>query len=180
MAGRIGGEIMKKDILTVPNLITFLRLVGTLGLLFLQPLSAEFFAVYILTGVTDVLDGWIARKTKSASKFGAKLDSVADLLFYSVMIVKLMPLLVQRLSVTLWCAIGATVLVRLSAYITAAIRFHRFPSLHTPLNKLSGAAVFALPFVLLTSIALPLCWCICGITAVASGQELVIHLTAPA
>lgn len=168
---------MKKNILTVSNAITALRLVGTLVMLFLEPLSASFFAVYIFAGLTDALDGWVARKTNTATEFGAKLDSVADLAFYSVMIIKLMPVLLERLSLTLWCAIGVAVLLRLSAYITAAVKYHRFASLHTLFNKLTGAAVFTVPFILLTSVALPLCWCVCGVATVASAQELVIHLT---
>lgn len=168
---------MKKNILTVSNAITALRLVGTGWMLFLEPLSVPFFLVYILTGITDALDGWIARKTNTATEFGAKLDSVADLTFYAVMVIRMMPVLLERLSITLWCAIGFTVLLRLSAYITSAVKYRRFASLHTVMNKISGAAVFTVPFILLTSIALPLCWCVCSITAVASGQELVIHLT---
>lgn len=166
----------KKDVFTVSNGITLLRMLGTVALLFIEPLSALFFGVYIFTGITDVLDGWIARKTHTATALGAKLDSVADLLFYTVTVLRLMPILRQRLSVALWCAIGFAVLLRLSAYATAAVKYRRFASLHTALNKLSGGAVFLLPFVLLTSVALPLCWCICGVTLVASGQELGIHL----
>lgn len=168
---------MKKNILTVSNAITALRLAGTVWMLFLEPLSARFFVVYVLTGITDVLDGWIARKTNTATEFGARLDSVADLTFYAVMVIKMMPILLQRLSLALWCFIAATVLLRLTAYITSAVKYHRFASLHTVMNKISGAVVFTVPFILLTSIALPLCWCVCGITAVASAQELVIHLT---
>ena len=63
------------------DIVTLFRMAGTLLLVFLQPLSAGFFLVYSLTGVTDVLDGWIARKTKTASDFGARLDSIADLLY---------------------------------------------------------------------------------------------------
>ena len=42
--------------------------------------------IYTFAGLTDVLDGWLARKTGRASEFGARLDSVADLLFYSVLL----------------------------------------------------------------------------------------------
>ena len=55
--------------------------------------SPMFFAIYALTGLTDVLDGWIARKMGSASQFGAKLDSVADLIFYAVMLIMIFPIL---------------------------------------------------------------------------------------
>lgn len=68
------------------NIITFFRVVGIILLLTMKPLSPSFFLLYTATGLTDVLDGWIARKTKTASDFGARLDSIADLLFYTVVL----------------------------------------------------------------------------------------------
>lgn len=73
-----------KHRLRIADCITVCRIVGTLILSVLRPLSLVFFFVYTLTGLTDVLDGWIARKTKTASDFGAKLDSIADMLFCAV------------------------------------------------------------------------------------------------
>ena len=75
----------------IADIITMSCMAGTILLAFLRPLSAGFFLVYTLTGLTDVLDGWIARMTKTASDFGAKLDSIADLLFYTVMLIRLFP-----------------------------------------------------------------------------------------
>ena len=60
-----------KHKLNVAYCITLLRIAGTVLLLALKPLSTEFFIVYALTGVTDILDGWIARKLKIADDFGA-------------------------------------------------------------------------------------------------------------
>ena len=71
-----------KHRLSIADMITLLRIAGTILLLFFPALSPAFFILYALTGLTDVLDGWIARRTKTASDFGARLDSVADLLFY--------------------------------------------------------------------------------------------------
>ena len=67
---------MRKTLFSA-NAITLLRISGTAVLLFLRPFSPAFFVVYTLTGVTDVLDGFVARKTGTASDFGAKLDSAA-------------------------------------------------------------------------------------------------------
>ena len=72
-------ENQNKHRLNVSDIITFFRIAGTIPLAVLKPLSAEFFCLYALTGVTDVLDGFIARKTKTAGDFGARLDSIADL-----------------------------------------------------------------------------------------------------
>ena len=68
-------------------------MVTALFLLFLPLGSVRFLAVYTLAGLTDALDGWLARKTGTASPFGARLDSIADLLFYGILILWLFPVL---------------------------------------------------------------------------------------
>ena len=160
----------------VANGITALRMAGTLGLLIPRPLSPAFFVLYTLTGVTDVLDGWMARRMKIASQWGARLDSIADLLFYFVMLMKLMPALSALLPWPFWCAVGAVVLVRLTAYAVAAVKFRRFAALHTKFNKLTGLLVFALPYVLSLPFATGYCWCICCVAAGSSVHELCIHI----
>ena len=161
------------------NIITLLRIAGILLLACLRPLSAPFLWVYGLTGLTDVLDGWIARKTKTASDFGARLDSIADLLFYAVTLIRLFPALHQALPAAIWYAAGGILLLRLSAYCVAAVKHRRFASLHTWLNKLTGAAVFLLPYVLAVSTGVVYGWMVCVLALLASLEELAIHLFRP-
>lgn len=165
-----------KKVLTVANGITLLRIAGTVELLFLTPLSPLFLGLYTLTGLTDALDGWVARKTGTAGDFGARLDSVADLIYCAVMIIRLFPVLSEKLPVQIWYAVAAIVLVRLGAYCTAVIKYRRFVTLHTWLNKLTGAALFLLPYILTTSWSASFCWVVCVLGFVASSEELVIHL----
>ena len=95
-----------KHRLNVADIITLLRIFGTVLLLLFKPLTPGFFCVYALTGLTDVLDGWIARKTKTAGEFGARLDSIADLLFYTVMLIRLLPVLLSKLPNEIWYAVA--------------------------------------------------------------------------
>ena len=169
-------ENQNKHRLNIADMITLLRITGTMLLLVLQPLTAEFYWVYALTGFTDVLDGWIARTTKTASDFGARLDSIADLLFYGIMLFRLLPVLWQTMPAVIWYAVAVIILVRLAAYITAAIKYHRFASMHTWLNKLTGAAVFLLPCVLAVSTGIVYSWTVCVLAFTASLEELAIHL----
>ena len=81
----------------LPNYITLTRIAGTLWLIFIEPLSVLFYVVYSLCGLTDVVDGYLARKTSSTSELGARLDSVADLLFYAVMLFRVFPILWKKL-----------------------------------------------------------------------------------
>ena len=67
--------------------------------------STGFYVVYTFGGLTDAVDGTVARKLKLESEFGAKLDSVADLLFYAVMLLKLLPHLIRLLPAWLWWSV---------------------------------------------------------------------------
>ncbi|MBQ5671559.1 MAG: CDP-alcohol phosphatidyltransferase family protein, partial [Oscillospiraceae bacterium] len=167
---------MKHTYMTLPNCITALRMVGTLFLLVIEPLTALFFVVYSLTGVTDVLDGYIARKTGCVTEFGSKLDSVADLLFYGVMLLRIFPVMWVRLPGEIWFAVGLIIAIRAASYFLAASKTGELASLHTYMNKLSGFAVFCIPYVILESYAVPVCSAVCMITALASAEELLIHI----
>lgn len=164
-------------IITLPTGITTLRIAGTVCLIFISPLSHLFIIVYTLCGITDILDGWIARATNSITSFGSRLDSIADLFFYIVSIIKMLPVLWKILPTWIWYVIGSIVVLRIASYATAAIKFRRFASLHTKMNKVSSGAVFLLPYSLLLRQAPVYCCIVCIITMIATVQELVLHIT---
>ena len=166
-----------KGQLSLPNFITALRIVGTLFLLFTNPFSVVFYVIYTFCGITDVLDGWIARKTKSTSEFGAKLDSIADLLFYFVMGIKIFPVLWEKLPTDVWCMVGVILLLRAASYLVAAVKYRRFASLHTYMNKLTGLVIFTIPYFIRESFAVTLCKVIAGIAGIGSIEELIMHIS---
>ena len=132
---------MKKQF---PNLLSGGRLflAGVMGIL---PVSGAAFAVlYLLCGLTDVLDGWLARRLRAESEFGAKLDSATDVCFLCVSLVRLWPVLRPGVPVLLF-AIGVA-LVRLCAAAAAWVRFGQPGFLHTWGNKLTGLLLFLFPF----------------------------------
>ena len=100
--------------------ITAARMALSLILLVPSLRSAGYLAVYTLAGLTDALDGWLARKTGTASDFGARLDSIADLLFFAVLFFRISPLLWQELPVIVWYAAAVILLVRLAAFAVSA------------------------------------------------------------
>ena len=93
------------------NLITCCRILLSLLLLFFPALSPGFYGLYLAAGLSDMLDGYVARRTNSASPLGAKLDSMADLVFLAVCLIKLLPVL--ALPVWLWVWVGLIALLRL-------------------------------------------------------------------
>lgn len=168
--------IKKKDI---ANLISSFRILGTIFLLFLDPHDVSFLVVYSLCGLSDVLDGWIARATKTTSELGAKLDSVADLLYYAVMFLRICPDLWEVLPRELWYVAYAVVGMRIFSYSFVAIKFHRFASIHTYMNKLSGGIIFILPyFIFMGKWVTHASVAIAVITTIATIEELIIHLRA--
>lgn len=159
------------------NCITSLRIVGTVCMLFTVPFSKGFYVLYTFSGITDVLDGAVARLTGMASSFGAKLDSIADLLFYTVMMIKILPYLWANLPIWIWYFVAAILIARIITYTVAAKKYGQFASLHTYGNKLTGVAVFAIPyFIVVDNIALGGCICVCVIAALAAMEELVMHI----
>ena len=62
------------------NIVTCCRILFSVLILFSPVFSAWFYSLYLLCGITDMVDGTIARKTNTANEFGARLDSVADFL----------------------------------------------------------------------------------------------------
>lgn len=156
--------------------ITAVRMAASCFLLFLPLGSVRFLAAYTLAGLTDALNGWLARKTGTASPFGARLDSIADLLLYVVLMLRLFHVLWKVFPGTIWYAVAAIVLVRLAAYAVAFHKYHQIAALHTWLNKLTGVAVFLLPYVLAVSAGIAYGWAVCILALAAAVEELMIHL----
>lgn len=111
-----------------------------------------------------------------ASSFGAKLDSVSDLLFYGTMLIRFFPILHQELPRVIWLAVAGILLIRLASYAITALKNHCMASLHTIFNKITGTGVFLLPYLLETPFIVGYGWLVCGLAFVASVQELLIHI----
>lgn len=169
-------KIMQIHQWNTADTITAVRMAASLFLLFLPPYSGWFFLAYTIAGLTDALDGWLARKTGTESEFGARLDSIADLMFYGALLVRLIPVLWKSFPMVIWYDVLVILLVRLISYAMAAVRYHRFAALHTRLNKLTGGAVFLLPYVLAVSTGVVYSWAVCILAFAAALEELAIHV----
>ena len=88
----------------------------------------------------------MARRTDSASPLGARLDSIADLVFLAVCLIKLLPVLM--LPVWLWVWVGLIALLRLINIVSGYVCRKKLVLLHTKANKLTGALLFLLPLSL--------------------------------
>lgn len=159
----------------VPNSITCFRIVGSVALLLLSSFSPAFYILYSLCGISDAVDGFIARRFKLTSDLGSRLDSIADLLFYASMLTHVIPFLVPRVPTAVWYVVGALVLMRIGMYSLTAVKYRRFSSLHTYANKATGVVLFCVPYLLLFANAVTVSWVACVACAVSSIEELLIH-----
>ncbi len=159
----------------IPNCITATRIVLSLALLFIMPLSPVFIAVYILCGITDITDGPIARKTGAVSQLGARFDSAADLVMICVSLKVFIPLVKPPSEVIVWVAVIFA--VRSASMIKAYVRYKTFAVLHTFVNKLTGLMLFLFPVSLtLTHSSIPM-YIMCAVASISAVEELIIHST---
>ena len=77
----------------LPNVLSILRIAGSIGLLFCAVKGWPFWILYVLCGLSDMADGWLARKLHAETKTGATLDSVADIVFMACSGLRLLPAL---------------------------------------------------------------------------------------
>lgn len=128
------------------NIITGSRIVLSVALLFCPALSPVFFVLYIAAGITDMIDGAVARKTGTVSAFGARLDTVADIVLVAVCLFKLLPVLDVPVWLCIWIAVIAV--IKVGNIAVGYLRQKKLISVHSILNKVTGGLLFVFPLTL--------------------------------
>ena len=151
------------------NILTGCRILGSILLLVFPAFSVAFYITYLFCGLSDMIDGTIARKTNSTSKFGSQLDTIADLIFVAASLFKLLPAI--HIPGWLWIWGGVIAVIKISNIIWGYVSKKQFISLHTIMNKVTGLLLFLLPltvsFVELKYIAIA----VCSIATLSAIQE---------
>ena len=151
------------------NVLTIGRIALSIALLIPATFSPAFFALYALAGVTDMFDGYVARRTGTESELGAKLDSIADLILVVVCLVKILPAIAVPTWLWIWAA--AIVLVKAANAVSGFVVEKRLVMPHTMANKVAGFVVFLVPFAIpLFGITVPAIIA-CAIATFAAVQE---------
>lgn len=80
MKESLKSRLQRKDILTIPNLLSLFRLalIPAIVILYIQEFNYVAVALITLSALTDIADGWIARRFHMVSDLGKFLDPVAD------------------------------------------------------------------------------------------------------
>ena len=136
-------------------------------MLLCSPARVAFWLIYGLCGISDMLDGYLARKLHAESKAGAVLDSVADICFVACCAVKLIPVL--QIPTWLWIWAGVIILIKLVNQISALVVCNRFCFPHTLANKITGLLLFlSVPMTFWSFIPIAF---VAGIATFAAVQE---------
>ena len=125
---------------SLPNAISALRFLGAVCLLFFGVGSCAFWAIYFVCGLSDMADGYLARKLGCESHVGALLDSLADLVFVVCCCFKLIPAL--AFPKWLWIWGGVIVAIKVINQLSAFVLFKKFVFPHTVANKVTGVLLF--------------------------------------
>ena len=124
----------------LPNVISVLRIAGSISLLFCDVKGWPFWSLYVLCGLSDILDGWLARRLHAESKTGAILDSVSDIVFVACCAIRLFPVLEIPVWLCIWA--GIIVTIKIINQISALIVCKRVCFPHTVANKVTGFLLF--------------------------------------
>lgn len=124
----------------LPNFITALLFLGALGLFFSDVGGVAFWVIYFACGLSDMADGFLARKLHCESKTGAMMDSLADLAFVVGCCIKLIPVL--ALPNWLWILGAVIVVIKVINQISAIVMYKKCLFPHTIANKAAGLLLF--------------------------------------
>lgn len=156
------------------NIITAFRIVLSALLFFQKPFSLGFYIFFSLCGISDMADGYAARKFKAESDFGARLDSIADIAFLSASIKVFFPIIkFNKYVIALMLAIF---LIRAFGIALGLIIHKRLIFLHTTAEKITGLLLFVSVYLIekidINILSLPLC----AVAGFAALQEMALIL----
>ena len=153
----------------LPKVISALRLAGSIGLVFCDVRGWTFWVLYALCGISDMVDGRLARKLHAESKTGAVLDSVADIIFVVCCAARLLQVL--EIPVWLWTWAGVIVFIKVVNQVSALVVCKRLCFPHTWANKLTGILLFlAAPAVFWSVIPIAIVAALATFAAVQEGH----------
>lgn len=153
----------------IPNILSITRIALCLPLLLADVMTMPFRVLYVIAGITDIFDGFLARRWGVESHLGAGLDSVADFVFVLVVGYKLFPWL--KLPFALWVMIGVIALLKIVNAISLYVVNNELEFLHTKANKLTGFLLFIGVMTIGQSFFIPVAWLIACIALFAAIQE---------
>lgn len=158
-----------KHKLTMANALSVLRIILSVALLAPPALSPAFLVLYAAAGLTDMLDGFVARSTKTETELGAKLDSIADLTLAVICLAKNLPTVAAP--AWLWAWVTFIAVVKVANVVCGLVMTKRLVMPHTVVNKVAGFVAFLVLFAIPTFGVVAPSIPACVVTTFAAVQE---------
>lgn len=128
------------------NIITGLRIFCSILMIFCPVFSLQFYITYLTCGISDMIDGTVARITNNSTKFGEQFDSIADIIFIATATTKLLPTI--HIPNWLWIWITIIAIIKIGNITLRFLRTKKLIFPHTIMNKITGLFLFILPLTL--------------------------------
>lgn len=127
------------------DILTGTRIVCGILILIFPCFSKCFWLLYVFGGLTDAVDGTVARKLGKASESGAVFDTAADAVFALTVIFRLL----TDVKVPLWMIICAAAVGCIKAFniLYGCVKYRQFITVHSSLNRICGAVLYFTPLL---------------------------------
>ena len=135
---------MKSFVKYIPNALSIARFFIIIAFIIVavldSPIAPAAMILFLVAGLTDMLDGPIARRTNNTSELGAELDSIADHFMIIVAVFVLIPALGlwSWLLPTIWVALAS----KLISLVPAFVKYRKIYFIHTTLSKITAVLLF--------------------------------------
>lgn len=164
----------------IPNIITSVRLIAALAMVTgcTSPSAwKNFIFWFVAAGVSDMLDGVVARRFNWCSKFGAHLDSISDLALYLAVVATLWTCKTSVIIQSVWILYVGLILQWCHIWYCQR-KFQTYPSYHSHLARAVAYAMFFLVLRFYYSgetdcikVSL-LLWCLCSVEGILITRKL--------
>ena len=148
----------------IANIITGFRVLISIALLFCPVFSPVFYVLYLIAGLSDMIDGTIARRMNTVSEFGARFDTAV-----TVCLIKLLPVIIIPAWLYVWIVLIS--LIKIINIVSGYIVQKKLVAVHSVMSKVTGGLLFILPLTLsivpLKYSAVP----VCAVATFAAVQE---------
>lgn len=153
----------------IANIITGFRVLISIALLFCPVFSPVFYVLYLIAGLSDMIDGTIARRMNTVSEFGARFDTAADFVFVVVCLIKFLPVISIPAWLYVWIVLIA--LIKIIIIISGYVVQKKLVAVHSVMNKMTGVLLFILPLTFLIVPLKYLAISVCAVATFAAVQE---------
>jgi len=143
MAATATMEKKKKSKLRyIPNILSLSRIPLSISCLFLAGYPVTFLGVYAVAGLTDMLDGFLARRFGWQSDLGSKFDGLADATWIFSMMAVVFLVLKIKFALYVYIAFAVILAVRIANLIFTRVKFKQWGAIHSTLVRYSGTPLF--------------------------------------